>query len=800
MASEDRSPPRFPTPQSIPLQDLSRPPDDDDHDSRLPRSGGRSSVRSPRRVVFGRTQGSRYERLQEGSPSPPYRSEANGPLSTVPRLQISPYVSNEDVHSPVDDLPTFAAATGSLGLSFGPSEPSWLPSGNTTRESTRPTINSTTANSSYSEPSRQASFDAEDHLPLGDAETAPLTGDGYLHPVTGANANQPSGQRHDREGTRQSVHWTDSESAGPSPRRSHGSRLGDDLHNLEEGQALGRMEGAGTGISRGMSVLGGRRSRSQSPSASISPIARANSMLRMMSQRVVNLSNDTEMVERSIQRKSSVRSSRLESPPVFPAMLGDAHDDTAEAGMRPPNPIEKLPSTTEFQSGHGPVIHPNPLKGRSLGLFGPENKIRRGLCEMLVHPVTEPLILVLIVVQTILLALDSAQSVYNDPRATKWGTHKTDFALFVLFVIYTLEVIARTIVSGFILNPTEYSTLDRSLGLRKAMIEQCRNLFAPQRQRSTKKKAAAVPAQPSIIRSFTGLQQNIELPGHGRQHQRIRLAKRAFLRHSFNRLDFIAVVSFWISFALAFSRVESNQHIYVFRMLSALRILRLLGLTSGTSVILRSLKKAAPLLVNVAFLISFFWLLFAIVGVQSFKSSFRRTCVWLGQDGQSNYTRNIAPDKIQFCGGYLDAETAEPMPWKTAGGLNGTAKHKGYLCPQGSICVEGGNPYNGTVSFDNTANSLQLIFVTISSNTFSNLLYYLTETDYLAAAIFFAGAIVIMSLWLMNLLVAVITSSFQIIREESKRSAFATERIEENVTDEDVSKRKTLLRRLYDKT
>ena len=800
MASKDRSPPKFPSPQSIPLQDLSRPPDDDDRQS--PGSGGRTSLRSPRTNVFERIQGARYERLQEGSPSPPSRSEAGNPQSATSRLQISPYVSNQEAHSPVDDLPTFAAATSSIGLSFGTREPPEFSSRSTDNEPIGPVINVTTANDSYLQAGRHPSLESEDQLPPGDADTVPLTRGAYLHPALRPSTNTPNGQRHDRQGKpeskRQSVHWTDGEAVGPIPQRSPGSRLGDDLPNVEEGQGLRRMESTTSGISRLTSVSGRGRSRSQSPSASISPIARANSMLRMMSQRVVNLSNDAEVVEQSIRRKSSVGSSRMEGLPSLPAMVNDEHGDPF-GEVDPSSPVEKLPSVTDDHGSHEPFILLNPLRGKSLGLFGAENKLRKGLCEMLVHPITEPLILILIVVQTVLLALDSAQSVYIDPRSKRWGSSKTDYALFVLFVIYTLEIIARTIVSGFILNPTEYSTLDRSLGLRKAIVRQGRNLFAPQRQRSTR-KAATVPDQPSIIRSFTGLQPNIDVPGHGRQQQRIRLAKRAFLRHSFNRLDFIAVVSFWISFALAISQVESEKHLYVFRMLSATRILRLLGLTSGTSVILRSLKKAAPLLVNVAFLIGFFWLLFAIVGVQSFKSSLRRTCVWVGQDGLPNYPQNIAPQSIQFCGGHLDARTGEAMPWRRADGRNGTAKHKGYLCPQGSLCVEGGNPYNGTISFDNAANSLQLVFVVISSNTFSDLLYYLTDTDYLAAALFFAAAIVIMSLWLMNLLVAVITSSFQIIREESKRSAFTTERIEETVVDEAVTKRKTPLSRLYDKT
>ncbi len=156
------------------------------------------------------------------------------------------------------------------------------------------------------------------------------------------------------------------------------------------------------------------------------------------------------------------------------------------------------------------------------------------------------------------------------------------------------------------------------------------------------------------------------------------------------------------------------------------------------------MKKAAPLLANVAFLIGFFWLLFAIVGVQIFKSSFKRTCVWYEKIGAirdsvppvgQNYTWNIAPENIQLCGGYINASTGQPWPWLNANLENGTDHAKGYICPVNSICLEGGNPYNGTVSFDNIFQSLQLVFVIMSSNTFSDLLYMMTASDYLAAAL-----------------------------------------------------------------
>lgn len=538
-------------------------------------------------------------------------------------------------------------------------------------------------------------------------------------------------------------------------------------------------------------------------------------MLRMMSQRVVNLSNDTAMVEQSLRRKSSVRSSRMDGPPSLPAMTDYAHDGPAQDQPDPGTPLEKVSSISSIQeiretplSPKFSKVHTNPLRGKSLGIFGPENGLRKGLCEVLVHPLTEPVILVLIIAQTVLLAVQAAPSVFNDPRINDTGISKIDYALLALFMLYTIEVIVRVIVSGFIMNPEEYSTLDRSKGLRKAVLEVAQSFFALERREPERKPSLTPQVQPSIIRSFTGMSNAAfhdipepEVPGHGRQQQRIRLARRAFLRHSFNRLDFVAVISFWISFGLSSTGYETNRHVYVFHMLSCLRILRLLGLTSGTSIILRSLKKAAPLLVNVAFLISFFWLIFAIVGVQSFKSSLRRTCVWPNPDGVSgNYSQNLAPENIQFCGGHLDAVTGHPMPWLTTEGQNGSTSHKGFLCPQNSFCVQGGNPYNGTVSFDNILQSLELVFVVISSNTFTDLLYYLTNTDYLAAALFFAAGIVVMTFWLLNLLIAVITSSFQIIREESKQSAFTGDIVVEPTAPEDEEKKTRGLKRLYDKT
>jgi hypothetical protein len=188
-------------------------------------------------------------------------------------------------------------------------------------------------------------------------------------------------------------------------------------------------------------------------------------------------------------------------------------------------------------------------------------------------------------------------------------------------------------------------------------------------------------------------------------------------------------------------------------------------------------------------------LLFAIVGVQSFKSSFRRYCVWIGPEGSGDYVTT------QPCGGYLldDPTKNVTLPYKAAPGMpDGLAK--GFICPKGSECREGANPNSGTQSFDNILQALELVFVIMSSNTWSDLLYHIADSDYLLGALYFAFGILILSLWLISLLIAVITSSFQIIREESKASAFTGEEIAEEETEEAPKRRVSSLKRFYDKT
>lgn len=782
---------RAQTHQSIPLQNLHRPPDEHygytqegaqqqhhhQHHPQQPEEQqshrrtlsdrGRQLLRNSGGIASGQPWNSQYAPIAEVSPSPtraPVRPRVD--TAGASRRQHPQAVEEDGDFSPVD-IGAFQAAIGFSGLGFqgdtSPPVPGPMPTDQSFHQ--------------HSSDPYYPRGPSEDHgyftsPTYEDNDTARLTANENLQPISGASISP--GHSRDRSSF-QSVRFLapDAPSSGPT--------LGHDLAHLEHSPG-------------GLRTSTGRK-RSLSPGSIESPLHRAGTMVRNISQRVVNISNEPEVAERTMaRRKSSVRNSHMSEPPAIPAMPTYSHDGPTSPLA---SPIEKPPSPVDLGKSNPQWLHSsNPFRGRSLGIFGPDNKLRLKLGDFLVHPAVEPILLVLIIVQTVLLAVEASEDVHEHERTKEWGS-KYDYALLALFIIYTIETVIRIIVSGFIINAPEYSTINRQMGIKSAVVGNFNKLFGPQRQPSIKRAETSIEHQiPTVFRSFTTTQITpIIGTGNSRDQQRARLAHRAYLRHSFNRTDFLAVIAFWISFVLGLTGIEHEKHIYIFKMLSCLRIIRLLNLTSGTSVILRSLKKAAPLLVNVAFLISFFWLLFAIVGVQSFKSSFRRHCVWIDPQGGQNFT-----NEEQFCGGHLKAgpgavpESYIPAP----GNPSGTAK--GFLCPKGSLCIEDENPFGGTESFDNILQSLQLVFVIMSSNTYSDLLYTIADSEYLIGALFFAGGILILCLWLISLLIAVITSSFQIIREESKTSAFTGEDIEEEEPENAPQQRVSNMKRLYEKT
>ncbi|QFZ26324.1 putative calcium-channel protein [Clavispora lusitaniae] len=236
--------------------------------------------------------------------------------------------------------------------------------------------------------------------------------------------------------------------------------------------------------------------------------------------------------------------------------------------------------------------------------------------------------------------------------------------------------------------------------------------------------------------------------------------RRAYLHNSWQIFDAISTVSFWISMILSVNRQDYDHHFMLFRALSCLRILRLCNLTTGTNIILKACYAAIPQLMDITIVIVCFWVIFAIIGVQSFKSSLSRNCVWTNPTDPSETFRNTE----QFCGSYIGLD-GKAKPFLNRNG-EASESIKGFRCPMNSVCQSGENPYAGSVNFDNIFQSMQLVFVIMSVNAFSDLMYELMDTDNIAAALFFIFAIFILTVWLMNIFIAIIVSSFQVVQME----------------------------------
>ncbi|EGN97267.1 hypothetical protein SERLA73DRAFT_110442 [Serpula lacrymans var. lacrymans S7.3] len=414
------------------------------------------------------------------------------------------------------------------------------------------------------------------------------------------------------------------------------------------------------------------------------------------------------------------------------------------------------------QKGSNPpdLTEPSPIRGRTLCFFGPTSKIRLKLYYLLLHPWTEPLILVLIIINAIILTIQASHSLLlspsqNAPTPIKGYFHLwEDYVLFVLFVLFTLEAFARICVSGFLFDPE----------IRVSAIKLANSISHPP-------KHIRNPSQPTFFSKALRSDQTdvISLPfrlnishAHEKVHRNV-----PYLRQSWTRIDFVAIVSFWISFILAMTHVErGTYHIGAFRAMSVLRTARLLAITSGTTTIMRSLKIARPLLTNVAYFVVFAMILFSVIGVQSFKGSFQRSCYLQPTLGES-----ATQISNQFCGGHVDPVTLNNTYYLQRNGNPGNTI-KGYICPLGQVCQEGQNPYTGVESFDTVYFALLQVIIVASANGWSPIMYAMIDAEYFVSCFFFIICILVLNFWLINLFVAVITNTFSAIRSDTKKSAF----------------------------
>ncbi|KAL3239994.1 calcium channel protein CCH1 [Nakaseomyces bracarensis] len=431
----------------------------------------------------------------------------------------------------------------------------------------------------------------------------------------------------------------------------------------------------------------------------------------------------------------------------------------------------ELPNFEEYDKKKKKRKQPLILHGKSIGYFGPNNPLRIKVAHILLTKQYKALYTILLTFYTALVAYRTYDPSNYDflYRFKNWS----DYITFIISIIFTVNDISKIFAFGFwddselfAAHQLEYISLLERFGITK-FYRLIKDKYGPQfvqfiipfkivSDEDEKKMQNHMMKTPVTMKN-------------GNTKGAVKFnCPRAFCRSSWNRIDLVSSCCFWLGMFLSISDYDKKVGIRIFKPLAVMRIFRLVNTDTGITSILRGLKYGMPQLVNVGSMLVYFWVFFGILGVQIFKGSFRRQCVWINpEDSTDRYQFDM-----QFCGGFLEPGTKKHMKYIFNSGKEGPVS-KGFLCPQNSKCISNANPYNGRISFDNIVNSMELVFIIMSANTFTDLMYYTMDSDEISACLFFIVSIFVLTIWMMNLLIAALVSSFQLAHEEFKKKKMA---------------------------
>lgn len=388
-------------------------------------------------------------------------------------------------------------------------------------------------------------------------------------------------------------------------------------------------------------------------------------------------------------------------------------------------------------------------RGRTMFYFSADSRFRNALFHILRNEWYIWGFTVLTLLQTIFLTVEMSYGKSDTGNARDYFHFWINSAYFVMYLCYTLHALAYVIAfGGFTVRVLIYADIKHFLqvGYQKG----AKALFGSSGRRN---KLDDVDMHDDM--------ENVEqVLGYERKEEMEELLhfEAPFLRKSWNRVELVALICYWVSVG-PIASAERSLVLHMFGGLAHIRLLRLLDAVSNTRVILHSLKIAFPLLREVFLFIGLFTMGFAIAGLQSFSSSLSRRCIWIDPTDPTN--RWVSD---QICGSFYNSEGQLSSYLNEAGAMVNLPP-KGYTCPVNSICQVQESLYDGTVNFDDIFNAIEIVFVVMSMNTYSDIMYNIIDAEQKVSCLFFIMGVVVLNYWMLSLLVSVLASSFDVAWE-----------------------------------
>ncbi|XP_054719182.1 voltage-dependent T-type calcium channel subunit alpha-1H-like, partial [Uloborus diversus] len=281
--------------------------------------------------------------------------------------------------------------------------------------------------------------------------------------------------------------------------------------------------------------------------------------------------------------------------------------------------------------------------------------------------------------------------------------------------------------------------------------------------------------------------------------------KNAYLAETWNRLDFFIVIAGSLEYCLD----VGNINLSAIRTVRVLRPLRAINRIPSMRILVMLLLDTLPMLGNVLLLCFFVFFIFGIVGVQLWAGLLRQRCYielppnvslpgYLSPyyyervkvlNPVSTYYQSLEAEKDYICS--LDKDNGvhrcSELPQARYGGkqCNGTALPFADNVPMNGSCVNWNqyytycragdrNPFQGAISFDNIGLAWVAIFLVISLEGWTDIMYYVQDAHSFWDFTYFVLLIVVGSFFMINLCLVVIATQFS----ETKKREMERMRIE----------------------
>ncbi|XP_037808576.1 voltage-dependent T-type calcium channel subunit alpha-1G isoform X5 [Lucilia sericata] len=266
--------------------------------------------------------------------------------------------------------------------------------------------------------------------------------------------------------------------------------------------------------------------------------------------------------------------------------------------------------------------------------------------------------------------------------------------------------------------------------------------------------------------------------------------KNTYLADSWNRLDFFIVFAGLLEYVVH----VKNLNLTAIRTIRVLRPLRAINRIPSMRILVMLLLDTLPMLGNVLLLCFFVFFIFGIIGVQLWQGILRQRCVlevpedirvplrelpdeyrvrvrvnsvsyYYEFSKEQDYICSMPEDSGMHMCSNLPPYRNGPMVCTEAAIPNSNNLPTNTSCVDWniyySVCRQTGqNPFQGTISFDNIGMAWVAIFLVISLEGWTDIMYYVQDAHSFWDWIYFVLLIVIGSFFMINLCLVVIATQF----------------------------------------